>query len=174
VVFRGASVTDIEFRAEDYTPARAGLPLFNARATAEELPEHPDLSAPCGSELEPGCRGIFVVGYVNGRPAASGGYREFPADPTAETVEFVRLHVRSTTRRTGLGRALLTELEERARDDKYRRAVLPLGADQRGAQVLFELLGYRRVPGEPDAWGRVRYGRELTDRLPRRPACDSL
>jgi GNAT superfamily N-acetyltransferase len=165
-------VHDIEFRAENCTPVHAGLPLFNAWVTAEEPPDHPDLKAPCGSELEPGCRGIFVVGYVNGLPAACGGYREFPADPTAETVELVRLHVRSATRHTGLGRALLTELEERALDDEYLRAVLPLGADQRAAQELFELLGYHRVPGEPDAWGRVRYGKELTADYPRQPDYD--
>lgn len=155
------SADDLRFKAEDYTAAHAGQLLANVRAATEELPDHPDLKAPCGPELEPGSRGVFVVAYVNGQPGASGGYRTFPDDPSGDTVEFVRLYVRPAARRTGLGRALLTELEERAVDDEYKHAVLPVGADQPAAQAMFEFLGYHRLPTEPDAWGRLRYGKEL-------------
>jgi GNAT superfamily N-acetyltransferase len=155
---------DVEFHAEDYTVALTGRALSEqARTAAEELPDHPDLKAPSGPELESECRGAFVVGYVNGQPAASGGYRSYPEDESGETVEFVRLYVRPDARRTGLGRALLIELEERALDDGYQRAVLPVGIAQPAAQALFEFLGYRRLPGEPDAWGRVFYARDLPE-----------
>jgi GNAT superfamily N-acetyltransferase len=155
------NVNDVEFRAEGYTAAHAGPPWSNLRTATEELPDHPDRTPPLGRELEPRSRGIFVVVYVNGQPAASGGYRLYPGDVTGDTVEFVRLYVRPTARRTGLGRALLAELEDRAADDDYRLAVLPIGADQPAAQAMFEFLGYHRLPGQPDPWGRLHYGKDL-------------
>ena len=141
--------------------AHAGLLLANKWAAARELPDHPDNQPPLGSELEPRSRGIFVVAYIYGQAAASGGYRMFPGDPGEDTVEFVRLYVRPSARRHGLGRALLTELEELAIDDEYLRAVLPVSADNAPAQAMYEFLGYRRLPGEPDDWGRVHYGKDL-------------
>jgi GNAT superfamily N-acetyltransferase len=153
----------IEFRVEDYRAAHENQ-LFSSRAAARaELPGHPDLTPPTGPELEPAQRGVFIVGYINGQPAASGGYREFTEDTSGETVEFVRMYVRADSRRSGVGRALLIELEERAIDDDYRRAIMWVGLDQPAAQGMFELLGYRRVPGEPDSLGRVRVGKKLDD-----------
>jgi GNAT superfamily N-acetyltransferase len=153
----------IEFRVEDYRTAHEGQ-LYSSRAAARrELPGHPDLTPPAGAELEIAQRGVFVVGYINGQPAASGGYREFPQDTSGETVEFVRMYVRADSRRSGVGRALLVELEERAVDDDYRRVVMWVGLDQPAALGMFELLGYRRVPGDSDSWGRIRVGKDLHD-----------
>jgi GNAT superfamily N-acetyltransferase len=154
---------DVIFQSEDYESAHASQLKANLRAALEELPAHPDLKPPAGPELEPEHRGVFVVGYVNGQAAASGGYREYPGDASGQTVEFVRLYVGPNSRRTGLGRALLIELEERALDDDYQRAVLPVGADQPAAQAMFEFLGYHRLPGEPDSLGRVYFGKQLDD-----------
>jgi ribosomal protein S18 acetylase RimI-like enzyme len=154
---------ELIFRAENYGAMVAAQLAADARAAAAELPGHPDLIPPVGAELEPSDRGVFVVGYLNEQPVVHGGYRRYALDPDEDTVELVRLYVRRQTRRTGLGRALLVELEERALDDEYRRAVLHIGVQQAGAQAMFQLLGYRRLPGEPDDWGRVRYGKDLPE-----------
>jgi len=138
------------------------LVLMAELATAE-MPGHPDLKPPDGPELEPSHRGLFVVAYLNGQPAASGGYRAFPGDPSGDTAEFVRMYVRPGARRSGLGRKLLEELEELARDDDYRYAVLEVGAEQHGAQALYEIRGYRRIPGERDREGRRTYRKELPE-----------
>jgi GNAT superfamily N-acetyltransferase len=152
---------EVVFQAEDYGEAHAERLAAMVCAATREMPGHPDLKPPVGQELDPPERGSFVVAYVNGQPGASGGYRTFAGDPSGDTVEFVRMYVRPDARRTGLGRALLVELEERALDDDYRWAVLDVDADQRSARALYEFLGYRPVPG--GSAGRVLYGKELTD-----------
>ncbi|WP_051581451.1 GNAT family N-acetyltransferase [Pseudonocardia acaciae] len=156
--------TEIEFRAVDYGDAHAGLLAAAADAARAELPGHPDLEAPPGDELEAQNRGTFVVAYLNGQPSASGGYRMFPHDPTGSTAEIVRMYVRPGSRGSGLGRALLRELEERAWDDDYERVVLHLGDAQPAAKALYEVFGYRLIPGlSPDPWpgGRQTYGKDL-------------
>lgn len=160
---RGQAETDVVFRAEDYAAAHAGPLLPLVKAAHDELPKHPDLLPPPGKELLPENRGVFVVAYVNGRAAASGGYQTFDGDADAETVEFVRLYVGPHARRTGIGRALLVELEERALDDDYRWAVLPVAPQQRAAQGLYEYLGYHRFDGGEDKSGRLLYRKELKD-----------
>ncbi|MDT7599016.1 MAG: hypothetical protein QOK26_1093 [Pseudonocardiales bacterium] len=147
----------------EYRAARQGVLRLMAELAGAELPGHPDLALPESTELEPASRGLFVIAYVNGQPAASGGYRTYPGDPSGETAEFVRMYVRPGSRRSGVGRALLSELEELARDDDYHHAVLGVAAEQRGAQALYEIRGYRRVPGEQDAQGRYTYLKDLPD-----------
>lgn len=155
---------DVEFRAVDYGDAHGGLLAAAADAARAELPGHPDLEAPPGPELEPSNRGIFVVAYLNRQPAASGGYRTFPGDPTGGTAEIVRMYVRPGSRGAGLGKALLTELEERAWDDDYQRVVLHMGDGQPAAKALYEVFGYRLIPGlspDPGPGGRQTYGKDL-------------
>jgi GNAT superfamily N-acetyltransferase len=147
----------------EYRAARQGVLRLMAELAGAELPGHPDLELPEGTELEPAGRGLFVIAYVNGQPAASGGYRTYPGDPSGATAEFVRMYVRPGSRRSGVGRALLSELEELARDDDYRHAVLGVAAEQRGAQALYEIRGYRRVPGDQDPQGRYTYLKDLPD-----------
>ncbi|HEY2204818.1 MAG TPA: GNAT family N-acetyltransferase [Pseudonocardia sp.] len=154
----------VVFRPQEYHAAHASVLLAMAEAAAGELPGHPDLVPPLGDELTPAGRGLFVVAYVNGEPRGSGGYRTYPGDPGGDTVELVRMYVRPGTRRAGLGRALLAELEALAVDEGYLRAVIEAGEGQRGAQVLYRLTGYHPLPGDRGAPGRVRYGKELADR----------
>jgi ribosomal protein S18 acetylase RimI-like enzyme len=153
----------VVFQAQDYDEANSGPLDSLVRAATDELPGHPDLKPPVGPELDPSRRGIFVVAYVHGQPVASGGYRIFPGDPTGETVELVQLYVSPAARRTGLGRALLVELEELARDDEYRRVVLAVGAEQHAAHGLYEFLGYRRVLSGERRRTHLLYGKDLDD-----------
>jgi ribosomal protein S18 acetylase RimI-like enzyme len=151
----------IEFRVLDYGEAHQTVLLPMVEQAGEELPGHPDLKPPGGPELEAAERGAFVVAYVAGRPAASGGYRTFSADPSGDTAELVRMYVHPGARRSGVGRALLGELEALARDDDYRYVVLQVGVEQRAAQALYEITGYRRLPGEPAGEGLRSYRKEL-------------
>ncbi|NGZ73939.1 GNAT family N-acetyltransferase [Saccharibacillus alkalitolerans] len=57
-----------------------------------------------------------------------------------------RVAVRSAYRGQGVGRALMTALEDSARRSGYRRAVLD---SQCHAEKFYLSLGYRTVPGEP-------------------------
>lgn len=153
----------IEFRILDYSEAHATVLLPMAEKAGEELPGHPDLKPPDGPELEASERGAYVVAYVAGRPAASGGYRTFPGDPSGDSAELVRMYVHPGARRSGVGRALLHELEEMAREDDYSQMVLHVGAEQQAAQTLYEITGYRRLPGEPEGAGLRTYRKELPE-----------
>lgn len=154
------------FKTLDYSDAHASLLVAMADAARAELPGHPDLEPPAGPELEPKNRGIYLVAYVNRQPAASGGYRTFPGDPSGNTAEIVRMYVRPGSRGSGVGRALLTELEERAWEDDYRRVVMHLSEGQLAAKALYEIFGYRLIPGlspDPGPGGRQTYGKYLPD-----------
>lgn len=153
----------IEFRILDYAEAHATVLLPMVEQAGRELPGHPDLIPPDGPELEASERGAFVVAYVRGRPAASGGMRTFPDDPSGDTAELVRMYVHPGARRSGVGRALLKELEEMAREDEYRYVVLHVGAAQRAAQTLYEITGYRREPGGSDGDALWTYRKELPE-----------
>jgi ribosomal protein S18 acetylase RimI-like enzyme len=147
----------------DYAAAHETVLVLMAQLATAELPGHPDLKPPESPELEPENRGLFVVGYMNGEPVVSGGYRTYPGDPSGQTAEFVRMYVRPGARRSGVGRALLAELEELAREDDYRYTLLEVGVEQQGAQALYEIKGYRRVPSEREREGRLTYRKELAD-----------
>ena len=147
----------------DYAAAHETVLVLMAQLANAELPGHPDLKPPEGPELEPERRGLFVVGYINGEPVVSGGYRTYPGDPSGQTAEFVRMYVRPGARRSGVGRALLAELEELAREDDYRYVVLEVSVEQQGAQALYEVKGYRRISGEREQQGRLAYRKTLSD-----------
>ena len=153
----------IEFRILDYGEAHATVLLPMAEKAGDELPGHADLKPPDGAELDAAERGAFVVAYVAGRPAASGGYRTYPADPSGDSAELVRMYVHPGARRSGVGRALLRELEEMAREDDYRAMVLQVAAEQKAAQTLYEITGYRGLPGEPRDAGIRTYRKELSE-----------
>lgn len=162
----GPERPEIYFRAFEYGEAHESL-LVAMRASAQaEMPDHPDMIPPPGPELEPANRGAYLVAYANRRPAASGGYRTYPDDATGETAEIVRVYVNPGARGSGVGRALINELEEAARDDEYRRVVMHLSDNQPAAKALYEILGYRPVPGvSPDVGpgGRLTFAKDLTD-----------
>jgi GNAT superfamily N-acetyltransferase len=85
--------------------------------------------------------GLFLVGYLDGMPAACGGWRVFDVDG----VEIKRMYVRSATRGRGLARAVLGELERTARAAGHRRMVLETGSRQPEALGLYRSSGYAEV-----------------------------
>jgi GNAT superfamily N-acetyltransferase len=86
-------------------------------------------------------RGLFLVAYVDGTPAACGGWRAHETD-----VELKRMYVTPAFRGRGLARAVLAELERTALAAGYRRVILETGSKQPEAIALYESSGYRPVP----------------------------
>jgi GNAT superfamily N-acetyltransferase len=87
--------------------------------------------------------GVFLVGRVDGRAVACGGFRRH--DGTA--CEVKRMFVRPEHRGRGHARTLLAALEDAARGAGYGRVLLETGTGQPEAIALYESSGYTRVPG---------------------------
>jgi GNAT superfamily N-acetyltransferase len=87
--------------------------------------------------------GVFVVGFADGEPVASGGFRRHADD----VAEIKRMFVVEDRRGVGYARRLLTELESRAAAVGYRRIVLETGLRQPEAIALYESSGYQPISG---------------------------
>lgn len=86
-------------------------------------------------------RGLFLVAYVDGKPAACGGWRAHETD-----VELKRMYVAPAFRGRGLARAVLAALERTAVEAGYRRVILETGQRQPEAIALYLSAGYEPVP----------------------------
>lgn len=162
-VTENAGPPEVVFRAleaDNEFPSVVG-PLVEA--AKRELPGRPELQPPQDGEYAPSNRGVLLVAYLSRQAAATGGYRAFPGDPTGNTAEIVRMFVRSGARRSGLGRMMLAELEERAWDDEYGQMLLYATEDLTAARALYEMAGYRRhTDFDPrDDSGRLAYVKQL-------------
>jgi GNAT superfamily N-acetyltransferase len=111
--------------------------------------------------------GLFLVAYVDGTPAACGGWRAHEAD-----VELKRMYVRPAFRGRGLARAVLAELERTAAAAGYTRLILETGSKQPEAIALYTSAGYTPVPRfgyYADAPEAVHLGKELEAVCPSTP-----
>jgi GNAT superfamily N-acetyltransferase len=103
--------------------------------------------------------GHFVVGYLEGVPAAMGGWRrlgERPGLPSPHTAEIKRMYVAPAARGRGLSRVILAELESSARAGGLDWLVLETGEPQTSAVRLYLSSGYGKVDG-------TAYGHYLTE-----------
>lgn len=100
---------------------------------------------PDAAEVDPGefrpPAGLFLVGFADGVPVATGGWRRLP-DGSAE---IKRMYVSTAARRRGLARRMLAELERTAAADGIERIVLNTGPAQPEAVALYEQSGYARA-----------------------------
>ena len=85
--------------------------------------------------------GAFLVIYAGGKPVAGGGLKR-DDDGVAE---IKRMYVVPEARRQGLGRRLLEELEDRARELGYARIRLDTGERQPHAQAMYQRAGYHAI-----------------------------
>ena len=85
--------------------------------------------------------GVFVVAVVDGDAVGCGGIRMIGPG----RAEVKHLYVRPSTRGTGLGRALLEELERRASVLGATEVVLDTNARLEAAQGLYRSAGYAEV-----------------------------
>jgi GNAT superfamily N-acetyltransferase len=116
--------------------------------------------------------GLFLVAYLDGAPAACGGWRVHGAD--ASEAELKRMYVSPAARGRGLARAVLAELERTALAAGLTRMVLETGSRQPEAIALYLSAGYAEVPsfgyyaGAPDA---VHLGKTI---VAEEPSCPSM
>ena len=125
----------------------------------DETPVDPDEFAPP--------RGLFLVGYLDGEPVATGGWRAQDASPEGFAdgdAELKRMYVVPAARGRGLARRVLAALEESAAAAGRLRMVLETGLKQPEAIALYTSSGYVSIPKfgvyrcEPDS---VCFGRPL-------------
>jgi GNAT superfamily N-acetyltransferase len=103
--------------------------------------------------------GLFHVAYVDGVPAACGGWRAHETD-----VELKRMYVAPAFRGRGLARAVLASLERAAAEAGYRRIILETGLRQPESIALYKSSGYEPVPKfgyYADAPESVHLGKEV-------------
>ena len=85
--------------------------------------------------------GVFLVAWDDEVAVACGGIRRYDAT----TGEIKRMYTAPDARRRGYSRALLRELEARARTIGYARLVLETGTKQPEAIALYESEGYTPI-----------------------------
>ncbi len=92
--------------------------------------------------------GAFLVAWLNGAPAGCGAVRMLPADEIlgSGVAELKRMYVVPSVRGQGLSRAILSELETRARALGATRVVLETGDKAHAALSLYESAGYAANP----------------------------
>ncbi len=94
--------------------------------------------------------GAFFVGYLDGRPVATGAWRrrtDVLVDGTSLSAEVKRMYVVPQARGLGLARAMLAHLEDTAREAGAEVMVLETGLRQPEAIALYESSGYRPIAG---------------------------
>ena len=94
-------------------------------------------------------RGSFFVGYLDGRPVASGAWRrrdDVEALGDTRTAEIKRMYVDPAARGLGLARAMLAHLERTAAEAGAWVCILETGTLQPEAITLYETSGYVEVP----------------------------
>ncbi|GIM95464.1 GNAT family N-acetyltransferase [Paractinoplanes toevensis] len=129
-------------------------------AAAEAPANFPDLADIEGTFLATG--GEFLVVELDGHVVGMGGYRP----DAGERAEVLRVRVHPATRRRGIGRALMAELERRATADGLRSMHLDTATNQPAAMAFYQDLGYREVGREHQpgwTWTLVYYVKSLSD-----------
>lgn len=93
--------------------------------------------------------GAFYVGYLDGRPVASGAWRREGVERlgSRRTAEIKRMYVVPEAQRRGLARRMLAHLEETAVAAGYEVLVLSSGKRQPEALALYRSAGYVDVDG---------------------------
>ncbi len=96
-----------------------------------------------------GGQGEFMVGYLDGVPVATGGWRGQDASPEGfedGDAEVKRMYVVPEARGRGFARRMLAALEAGAAAAGRRRMVLETGQEQPEAIALYASCGYTPVP----------------------------
>ncbi len=89
-----------------------------------------------------GDRGVFLVAYRDDDPVGCGAVRRLEG----RDAEIKRMYVARSTRGSGIGRRLLDELVECARELGAQRIVLETGTRQVEALGLYKSAGFESIP----------------------------
>jgi putative acetyltransferase len=137
-------VTRIEIAREPYG-SPLSRPLTNAQAN--ELVERYGGWEGAGAEPEPAVfddpDGYFAIARLEDRPVGCAGICRCDGEQIAE---LRRMYVAPEARRLGVARALMNELEARARRLGYRTLRLETGPEQPEAIRLYEASGFAVIP----------------------------
>lgn len=93
--------------------------------------------------------GLFLVGYFDDVPVASGAWRahDGPAPSFRPgDAELKRMYVATSVRGRGFARAMLAELERTAAEAGRSRVILETGYKQPEAVALYRSSGYDEIP----------------------------
>jgi ribosomal protein S18 acetylase RimI-like enzyme len=159
-----------QFRESDTPTVWALNALPNVGATADptvpvpippsSVPpsDFPDLIDVVGNYLL--CGGEFLVAEVSGHVVGMGGLQ-----PTAPgQAVLVRLRVHPATRRRGIGRSVVTALEQRARQMGVTALQLTTATNQPEAMAFFRGVGYVQAGRERQtgwSWTLVHFTKSL-------------
>lgn len=88
--------------------------------------------------------GLFLVGYLDDVPVASGAWRAYDELESGDA-EVKRMYVATSARGRGFARAILAELERTALEAGRRRVALVTGSEQPEAVALYRSSGYREI-----------------------------
>lgn len=140
---------DLTIAAEPFESAdvQGLITALDAALAAIYPPEQrfgPNLRA---AQVEGG-QGVFLVARRSGSPIACGGIRLL--DP--RSAELKRMFCVAEQRGRGVGRALLTRLEDEARSLGVSRLKLETGVHQEAAIALYRRAGFEAV----ECWGEYR------------------
>ena len=134
---------DVRLIAERFdTPEVAAL----CKAQQDELADRygfpdPDPDNLDASQFTTENGGCFFIARRGSEAVACGGIRRY----NDTTGEIKRMYVAPTARRTGVARAILTQLEAHALDLGYERLKLETGIKQPEAIALYESHGYMSI-----------------------------
>jgi GNAT superfamily N-acetyltransferase len=156
-------VSDLTIREERYDGPAATALIAEVQAEYVVRYGGPDEAKVDPDEFAPP-RGMFLVGYLDDAPVATGGWRLLDDGPKGEVVaELKRMFVVAAHRRRGLSRVMLRALEDTARTAGVRRMILITGIKQPEAMELYRtsdydvIEGFGHYAGYPDArfFGKV-------------------
>lgn len=127
----------IERVSFDHPDAQA----LTARVQLEYVERYgsPDQTPVDASEFVPPL-GVFLVGYLDGSPVATGGWRAHGPD-----AELKRMYVVPEARGRGFARTILGELERSALHAGRHRLILETGQAQPEAIALYRSEGYTGI-----------------------------
>jgi GNAT superfamily N-acetyltransferase len=139
---RGDSAIALVLEASD-TPISVGLQRGYFAEISSRYPGwSPDLIPSADpAEVAPPV-GAWVVAYLGDQPVGCGGVKRLD-DSSAE---LKRIYLASAARGLGLGRRILEQLEQHARELGYERLRLDTGDLQPEALGLFRSSGYEQIP----------------------------
>lgn len=123
--------------------------IAEVQAEYTDLYGGPDESPIVAEEFNPPL-GLFLLGYLDDRPVAMGGWRRHgpehrETDWAGDRAEIKRMFVTAEARRFGFARAVLAELERTAAQAGVEWLLLETGSRQPSAIALYRSAGYQDV-----------------------------
>jgi ribosomal protein S18 acetylase RimI-like enzyme len=140
-------VTELEIRRVPITHPDAQQLIDEVQAEYVLRYGGPDESPIHPTHFEPP-DGSFFVGYLDGRPVATGAWRRSGVEAfgTTATAEIKRMYVVPAARAAGHARRMLAHLERSAAASGAEALVLETGEAQPEAIALYESSGCVRIP----------------------------